>query len=342
VLPLVVVAISTLLALLFAGQVWLDYQYARVPVSWPRALAISAIDWYLWAALTPAIWWLSRRAPIRRGAIARGIVVHLTASLLITAVKLPLQEALGALLAGVTRQPASFLKVYVTLLTYWAILAAGVGLRLQRERRARELRAADLQTELARARLDGLQMRLHPHFLFNTLNGISGLMRENVEAADLMLTRLSDLLRLTLARADVQEVALVEELDLLQRYLDIQQIRFGDRLQIVVDVPADTLRMTVPSMSLQPLVENALRHGVEQRPGAARVELRARVVEDTLCVDVIDDGPGPPASIVPGTGLQTTMTRLAHLYGARAQLTVTAQPGGGAIARLSLPARPLP
>jgi signal transduction histidine kinase len=342
VVPLVVFGIFTLLAVLFAGQVWLDYLYARVAVSWPRALAISAIDWYLWAAITPVVWWLGARVPIRRGALGRALAVHIPACFLITAVKLPLQEGLGALLAGVTRQPASFLKVYVTLLTYWAILAAGAGLRLQRDRRARELRAAELQTELARAKLDGLQMRLHPHFLFNTLNGISALMRENVEAADLMLTRLSDLLRMTLARADVQEVALAEELELVRRYLDIQQVRFGDRLSVSVDVAPDALRLAVPTMSLQPLVENALRHGAERKPGPARLQLRAHVERGTLHVEVIDDGPGPPATITPGTGLQTTMRRLVHLYGERARLTLGAHPGGGAAARLTLPARRLP
>ena len=340
-MPLVVFVVFTLIALLFAGQVWLDYQYARVPVSWPRAFAVSGIDWYLWAALTPLVWWLGARVPIRRGAIGRALAVHVPACFLLTAFKLPLQEALAALLAGVDRQPASFLKVYVSLLTYWAILATGVGLRMQRERRARELRASELQTELARAQLDGLQMRLHPHFLFNTLNGISGLMRENVEAADLMLTRLSDLLRLTLARADVQEVTLQDELELVKRYLDIQQIRFGDRLRISIDMPPETLDLAVPSLSLQPLVENALRHGVERSPGAAHITLRARADGATLLVEIIDDGPGPPATITPGTGLQTTMRRLAHLYGDAANLTVSAQPERGAAARLSLPARRL-
>jgi two-component system LytT family sensor kinase len=337
-----VFVLFTVIACLFTGQVWLDYAYARVPVSGGRALAVSAIDWYLWAALTPLVWWLGRRFPLRRGALARAFAVHVPASLVIAAVKIPAGEVLAAVVAGVVRSPASFLKLYVTLAVYWIILGIGIALTQARELRAREMAASRLETELARAQLDVLRMRIQPHFLFNTLNGISALMRENVEAADLMLTRLSDLLRLALDRADAQEVTLREELEFVRKYLEIQDVRFGDRLAVRYDVDTDTLSLAVPSLSLQPLAENAIRHGVERKPGPSTVTIRAGVASATLVIEVRDDGPGPPPAVRAGTGLEATRQRLQHLHGAAASLVLESGERGGAVARLTMPARELP
>jgi LytS/YehU family sensor histidine kinase len=261
------------------------------------------------------------------------------ACLAITAIKTPAQELLARALVGVMRQPASFLKIYVSLLTYWAIVGIAADVRQRRLARERERRAQQLETELARAELDALRMRLNPHFLFNTLNGISALMRENVEAADLMLTRLSELLRLTLDRANVQEVTLRDELDFVEQFAAIQRLRLGDRLTITVDAPADTWAVAVPALSLQPLVENALKHGAERTPGPARVSIVVRRRDGVLDVEVSDDGPGPADAARAGTGLDTTRRRLQHLYGDRGRLTLEPAVPRGAIARLSIPAR---
>jgi hypothetical protein len=334
-----VLAVFTAVAVLFAGQVWLDYAYARVPVTWPQALSISAIDWYLWAALTPVVLWLAARAPLAPPRLGRALAVHLPACLVLTAIKTPAQEILARVFVGVTRQPTSFLKIYVSLFTYWAIVGIAADVRQRRLARERERRAQQLETELARAELDALRMRLNPHFLFNTLNGISALMRENVEAADLMLTRLSDLLRLTLDRANVQEVALTEELDFVEQFAAIQRLRLGDRLTITVDAPADTLAVAVPALSLQPLVENALKHGAERTPGPARVAIVVRRRDGLLHVEVSDDGPGPAENARAGTGLDTTRRRLQHLYGDRGRLVLEPRAPTGAVARLTIPAR---
>jgi two-component system LytT family sensor kinase len=339
---LAVIGIFTAMALLFTGQVWLDYAYARVPVTWERALAISAIEWYLWAALTPLVLLIAHRLPLSRDRLLLSLPVHVVACLVLTAVKIPVQEFLGGVVAGVTRQPTSFLKIYVSIFTYWAILAAEMATRQRRIARERELRATKLEGDLARAQLDALRMRLNPHFLFNTLNGISGLMRENVEAADLMLTRLSDLLRLTLERADLQEVPLQEELDFVRQYVAIQQLRFGDRLSVTIDAAPETLALAVPSLSLQPLVENAVKHGAEQTPGPAAIEILARRVGPQLEIEVGDDGPGPRTAVKPGTGLETTRLRLSHLYGDAGSLTLEPGRPHGAIARMRLPARESP
>jgi LytS/YehU family sensor histidine kinase len=337
-----IIGVFTAVAVLFTGQVWLDYAYARVPVSWLQALGLSAIEWYLWAALTPAVLTLTRRAPLARGRLARSLAVHVPACLVLTALKLPLQEALGATLVGVARQPTSFLKIYVNLFSYWAIVGAAAALRQARLARERELRGAALEADLARAELDVLRTRLHPHFLFNTLNGISALMHENVEAADLMLTRLGDLLRMTLDRGAVQEVTLKDELDFVRRYLEIQQLRFGDRLAVAIDAPADTLTLAVPSLSLQPLVENAIKHGVERTPGPATLSITARRLADALHVEVRDDGPGPAGGERAGTGLDTTRRRLHHLYGGAGSLTLAPADPRGAVARLAIPVHEIP
>jgi signal transduction histidine kinase len=336
-----VLAAFTILAIAFTGQVWLDYAYARVPVSWGQAFAISALDWYLWALLAPPVMWIGGRVPFRRGRMARAIAVHLPASIALGSVKIAFQALLTSTVFGVSRQPTSFLKIYVTLLTYWALLGVAAFAREYAQRRERDRHAADLQTALARATLDALKMRLQPHFLFNTLNSISALMREDVEAADVMLTRLADLLRMTLDRADDQEVPLKDELDFVEKYLDIQRVRFGERLTVRVEVDPHTLPLAVPSLALQPLVENALQHGASRRTGPATVVVRTMKRDATLIVEIEDDGPGPPAVPASGHGLDTTRARLRHLHGDRASLTLAPGAMGGALARLSLPARVL-
>jgi len=164
-------------------------------------------------------------------------------------------------------------------------------------------------------------------------------MREDVEAADVMMARLGDLLRATLASADVPEVTLKRELELVQMYLDIQHARMGDRLSARIDAAADTLDAAVPTLVLQPIVENAIRHGAAARPGAARIDVRAWRDGDTLVLEVRDDGPGPDAAAVFRHGLQNTRARLAATHGAAASFDLTPHAGGGALARIRMPMR---
>ena len=164
-------------------------------------------------------------------------------------------------ITGITRGPTTFMKVHVSFLTYWAIVGITYTFEHYQRYRERELQAAHLETALARAEVQSLQMQIQPHFLFNTLNAIAALMREDVEAADVMIARLSDLLRETLATAEVPEVPLRRELELADMYLDIQRARLGDRLTTHVSAEPQTLDVQVPTLLLQPLVENAIRHG---------------------------------------------------------------------------------
>jgi two-component system LytT family sensor kinase len=210
-----------------------------------------------------------------------------------------------------------------------------------REGRDRELRVARLEAELGEVRLEALEGRLHPHFLFNALNTVSAVMYEDVAAADAMLSRLGDLLRRTLRRPGGNDVPLADELETLDLYLSIMRARFADRLQVEVHVDEDARGARVPPLVLQPLVENAIIHG-DPGPGAsARIAVRARRENGRLLLEVEDNGPGvagaPDEAVRQGIGLGTTARRLAELYGARAGLTLENRPGGGVRAVITLP-----
>ncbi len=194
-----------------------------------------------------------------------------------------------------------------------------------------ELAASRLESQLAQANLRMLKMQLHPHFLFNTLNAISSLMHSDVEAADRMIVRLSDLLRMALEKDDRHQVPLESELDFLHRYLAIEQIRFRDRLKVDIDVEPVCLPAQVPRLILQPLVENAIRHGIAMRSAAGRLAIRARRRGARLELSVADDGPGLPPNrpLRPGVGLANTQARLAQLYGGDGSLELVDGEGGG-------------
>ncbi len=336
-LPWLLILIAyTLLGLLFTSQVWIDYAYAGHAIRWWRAAAVALADWYLWAILTPGVVWLARRFRIDREHWAGSLTVHLPISLVCTAGKQFADRLSAAAITGIARGPTTFMKIHVSFLTYWALTGITYAFEHYHKYRERELQAARLQTALARAQLQSLQMQIHPHFLFNTLNAIAALMREDMEAADVMIARLGDLLRVTLATADVPEVTLGRELELVDMYLDIQRARMGDRLTTRISAEPETLDLPVPTLLLQPLVENAIRHGVSARSGPALIEVRAQREGHLLVIDVEDDGPGPPDSIAPGHGLENTRMRLAAAFGPSASIELAPRRGGGAVARVRM------
>jgi sensor histidine kinase YesM len=234
-----------------------------------------------------------------------------------------------------------FLNLDWEMMTYWAIVAVVHALDYHRESQERELTAAQLQAQLAEAQLEALQRQLHPHFLFNTLNTISALMHRDVHAADEMLVQLSDLLRLTLDRIGTQQVPLTDEVDFLRKYLEIEQTRFGDRLQVNIDVDPEVLDAPVPNLILQPLVENALRHGIGPRVGGGRIDVDARQVEGSLMMTVRDDGVGLSPDRLnafhSGVGLSNTRSRLENLYGERHRFEFQTPAGGGLVVTIVIP-----
>jgi sensor histidine kinase YesM len=238
-------------------------------------------------------------------------------------------------------QEMLFLNFDWEMMTYWTIVGVGMAIKYMHEARARELSAAQLETRLVEARLHTLQRQMQPHFLFNTLNTISALMHRDVEAADAMIARLSDLLRMSLQRVGVQEVPLKEELDFLSKYLEIEQTRFRDRLTVVFDVQSDTLHALVPNLLLQPLVENAIKHGIGPRPTPGQITVRARRNGAMLELDVQDNGVGLSAARLTdfnrGVGLSNTRSRLDHLYGSLHRFEFRQPAEGGLLVCIAIP-----
>jgi sensor histidine kinase YesM len=210
-----------------------------------------------------------------------------------------------------------------------------------RKYRERELRASQLQAQLAQTQLQVLKMQLHPHFLFNTLNAISALIHQDIEVADRMIARLGELLRATLENANLQEVPLRQELDFIQPYLEIEQARLGPRLHVRFAVDAGAMDSLVPNMLLQPLVENAIRHGIAPRAEPGTIEISAQRENGTLRLKVRDDGPGidPAASgkRQRGLGLANTRARLQQLYGPAHSLELGNGPQGGLEVMVTIP-----
>jgi two-component system, LytTR family, sensor kinase len=332
----VILAAYTILGLLFASQVRVDYMYAGHELTWRQAAGAGLANWYLWALLTPAIAWFARRFPLTRARWPVSLAVHVPAGIVCGALKVTADAKTAAFFTG-ARRPDSVMPAYVALLTYWVIVGAVHSLDHYRKYRERELQAAQLKTALARAQVQSLRMQIHPHFLFNTLNAIASLMRENVEAADVMIARFGDLLRVTLATADVPDVPLRQELEFVRMYLDIQQERIGDRLTTTFAAGADTLDAAVPTLLLLPIVENAIRHGAGARPGPAAIAIRASRADGRLTIEVEDDGPGPGDPVRDGHGLRNTRMRLEAAFGSAATLALTRTSSGGALARVTMP-----
>src|SRR5262249_16666729 len=223
-------------------------------------------------------------------------------------------------------------RVTLQLPSFWGLVGISYALGFYERSKARELREAELESHLAAARLQALRMQLNPHFLFNTLNSIASLVHEKPQAADDMISSLSELLRLALRGSDRQEVGLKEELQFLDRYLQIEQIRFGTRLRIEKEIEAGTLDALVPILILQPLVENAIKHGIEARLGLSIIRVTARQRDDSLRLTVSDNGAGfrghLDGGLKEGVGLSNTRSRLKVLYGDSAGLDLRSKENG--------------
>jgi LytS/YehU family sensor histidine kinase len=236
---------------------------------------------------------------------------------------------------------AFFRTVDQQLPLYWGLIGLQHAVDYYRQARARELRAARLEMRLIESQLQTLQQQLHPHFLFNTLHAISSLVHRDPDKADMMIERLSDLLRITLQKVGVQEVELAEELEYLRAYLDIEQVHFGPRLRVEYRIDAAALDVLVPTLILQPLVENAIRHGLEPQVRGGCLSVEAQADGDTLWLRIRDNGIGfaKGYSRRDGVGLANTRSRLDRLYGEQAALTIRENPGGGALVDVYLPLR---
>jgi two-component system LytT family sensor kinase len=285
--------------------------------------------WYVWALFAPAVIWLSQHFRFERQGLVRSLAVHLPAVVVFSLAHIAALQAMQWWIAMAEGRAfdwwaefrrGALLNFDWEMMTYWAIVGISHAVLYYRESRERAVRASQLETQLVEARLATLQQQLHPHFLFNTLHAISALMHRDVDAADRTLMRLSDLLRMTLDNLDQQEVTLQSELDFLGKYLEIEQTRFADRLSVRFDVQPEALDVLVPTLLLQPLVENAIKHGIARKAGPGHIDIRAWQASGKLCIEVRDDGVGLSETALhalqKGIGVSTTRARLQHRFGA--------------------------
>jgi len=335
------------------SQTYATYAVKREDVSFVVAVFWAFNDWLGWLLLAPLVFYLARRFPVERPHVGRNLSLHLlfgfTAAMLHGLSYFVMEEVTGELEHGdLTMTQLGFLyaakNLGIGVLVYGGMVSLSHGLEYYRRYKERELRATQLSAELSKAELEVLKMQLQPHFLFNTLHAISALVRSDPEAADRIITRLGDLLRMSLQSNGQQEVTLRQELEFVEKYADIQRTRFRDRLTIRIDADAEALDAMVPSLILQPLVENSIRHGVERREEPATIDVLVRRRGPRLVMTVLDNGPGFPDDVltpVPGRGLglSNTRARLAALYAAEGRLTVAEAPGGGALVTLDIPYR---
>lgn len=324
------------LVLLFAAPLALSN-----PASWRQAVNFGGSFWALWLLFLPAVAWLSFRFPVERKSFLRNVALHLLTCFLVVACNRYASRTIGGIvprpprpeLAGRSSDlkpaklgpPGAFgvylgLRAALDVLVYWSLVGVCQAVASFQNSEERERRAAELEARLTSAKLQALRMQINPHFLFNTLNSIAALVYTNPRAADEMLGDLSGLLRRSLDSMEEQEITLTQELEFIGAYINIEQKRFGDRLQVEQTIPDELKKALVPALILQPLVENAIRHGIEPRRGPGLISIEARREGMDLHLVVRDDGRGLPGEDLNrsgrrGIGLANIQARLQGLYG---------------------------
>lgn len=348
-----IVGAWTVFASFLTSQMYLAYSRREMPIRWQRIFIVELIYAYIWAALTPLILRLAARFPIERAKWLRSLLLHAGASLLIGVTTRGLHDLMLFYVLADSGGKFSFTRLAMNIyfmtdygaMIYWLILLISHAFDYQRRYREGEVRATRLQAQLAQAQLQALKMQLHPHFLFNTLHSISALVHKNADAADKMIARLGDFLRLTLENSGAQEVSLQQELEFLKCYLEIERIRFKDRLTVQMDIEPQTLDARLPNLILQPIVENAIRHGISPRTIPGRIEIGAKRLNGSLQVQITDNGPGILSDsnsgtiVKEGVGLANTQARLKQLYGNDHRLDLANAATGGLTVTLEIPFR---
>jgi two-component system LytT family sensor kinase len=342
-------ALATPLAWSSVAFVYFGMLAAGRPLTFAHSMVAGLPEWYVWAGLTPLVFSLGQRVRLERQQWVAAGVFHLVAGSVVALVDLALVTAINRQFGPtVSYVGPVFWDVYLKIvlrffhssfIIYWVIVAAAHAARYYRSSRDREVEGIRLQAELTQAQLAALRMQLQPHFLFNTLHTIASLVRDGRgEAATTTIARLGELFRQTLGNVQRDEVPLREELGFIEAYLEIEQTRFSDRLAVRFDVDREALGAMVPNLSLQPLVENAIRHGIARDPSAGRIEVRAARCDGALRIEIRNDGPaytGNGSSV--GVGLANTRARLHRLYGSAYRLDLLPDQSGGTVAVLEVP-----
>lgn len=350
---LVIWAVWTLFGLFFTTQFVLQSQLWKTQPPFWQILSWQLVSGYIWFALSPLILFLTNKFPFEAGRWKTSLAVHVVAGVLVALG----QQAIDTYLLTKLGYPPGreftsfleayqffvFLNLHLSILIYAGVVGIKSAYSYYQKYRERELQASQLEARLAQSRLQVLKMQLHPHFLFNTLNAISELIYKDPESADRMLTDLSDLLRLSFENLEVQEIPLKQELEFLEKYLEIEQMRFHDRLTVDMHIAPETLDASVPNMILQPLVENAIKHGIAPRSSGGRIDINAARSNGHLEISVNDDGLGVPfgdvENLPEGVGLSNTRRRLRHLYGEKHRFDLRKLDTGGLGVNLEIPFR---
>jgi two-component system, LytTR family, sensor kinase len=350
--------IAGLWALFFAFYTSVSYYYrvsTGLRVRFWRLIPGEALYVGLWGLLTPLILELARRYPVERRNWATRIPLHTAFAIAVALLQRAVFDLIFMRLFATGDTPFSWTAFRQSIVgnfdygmfLYLIVLLIGLAVDFHNRFQKEQIRASQLRADLASAKLGTLQMQLQPHFLFNTLNSIAVLVRSDPDGAGRMIGRLADLLRATLEHSEVRLVPLRKELELLESYLQIELVRFGDRLRVVREVDPRTLEWEVPFLILQPLVENAIRHGIGVSPGVGEVAVRTALEDGTLLLEVRNTGDAGSSAVVGsesgdgrGVGLANTRARLRELYGDGRFVTLAAVPGGGSVVSLRIPAPP--
>ena len=339
----------TLLGFSFALGTYLGALQNGVHVEWKRTITGYLSDFYLWGLLSPLIFKLARRFELRER-FPRNVLLHMASSVVLSFVVLSAAALIYWYLGSpnLTRSPTllalwrnnAFSAYYFHqgLTIYWTTLVVAHALHYYRGLREEEVRTERLAAQLAQAQLQALKMQIHPHFLFNTLNSISALLHKDVETADAMIARLGDFLRLTLKRSDLESIQFSQELEFLNCYLDLERTRFEDRMIVKMEIEPQVVTVMVPNLILQPIVENAIRHGLSRQTMAGHLTIRAFKRTDRLVIQVEDNGPGLGTNLNGnGIGLSNTRARLEQFYGKNYNLKIANNASRGAIVTLEIP-----
>jgi hypothetical protein len=351
-----IVAAWMMLGVIYAGQVYLEVRAEGMGHAPWKIFTWGILTWCAWVPLTPAIIWLARRYSLVGTGWKQSVMVHLPAFLIFSTLHSAAATAITLSVKpfdNMGTSPTAFWPRFLSrlqgsfgsdLLVYGVVVGICYAIDYYRKYREREFLATQLEAQLAQAQLDSLRMQLHPHFLFNTLNGIVGLVRDNKnQAAVNMLVGLSDLLRHALEHSNQPEIELREELNFIRLYLNIQQMRFSDRLQIDLEIDPEVTKAQVPNLLLQPLVENAVRHGLGNSVASGRLGISADQENGFLRLKVTDNGTGLPDNwqlkSSNGIGLANTAARLQQLYAGNHRFDIRNRKGGGVEVLVVIPLR---
>lgn len=344
--------IWTLIGVVFTLQMYFTSYRSERPALLVDSLYLQMVWAYLWALATPLVLWAANKLPLERNNWIRNSLIHLPISILLSVIVTAVGHIMVWLYLGLPLgRPFSFERMGRFVLAnfsegigiYMLIALTSYAFNYYRRYHEGRVRTLELEAQLSKAQLEALKMQLHPHFLFNTLHSISALLTQDTEAARKMITRLGDFLRLTLENSGSEEVTLQQEMEFLSCYLAIERIRFQDRLLTRIDVADDTLDAKVPNLILQPIVENAIRHGIASRSTPGLIEIEAKHINGLVRIQVRDNGPGLPEHRISenlfnrGLGLANTGQRLERLYGSRHLFDLRNNPNGGFVVTMEIP-----